>query len=141
MLVKKYVVIVFILLLITASNLFLSGERESEKIKTFHTQAEKDFFESRVLNPIAPGEYFLHSSHCQGCHGYDSAQVSNIDEAGNSVNLFDHWQSTMMANSARDPLWRGKASHEILVNPSHANELQNKCTECHAPMGRYTAFY
>jgi hypothetical protein len=67
--------------------------------------------------------------------------TANIDEDGNSVNLFDHWESTIMANSARDPLWRAKVSHEIQVNPQHASGLQDKCTSCHAPMGRYNAFY
>jgi hypothetical protein len=108
---------------------------------SFHTPEEIAAFKNRVMNPIDSGEYFLHSSHCEGCHGYDSAQVANIDESGNSVNLFDHWQSTMMANSARDPLWRAKVSHEILVNPAHAAALQDKCTSCHAPMGRYTSMY
>ncbi len=139
--IKKYMVTVFVLISIVGSNFLLSGERENEKTKTFHSAAEKEFFKNRILNPIAPGEYFLSSSHCAGCHGYDLAHASNIDENGNSVNLFDHWQSTMMANSARDPLWRAKVSHEILVNPSHAAELQDKCTSCHAPMGRYTSFF
>ncbi len=108
---------------------------------SFHTPEEKAAFKNRVMNPIDSGEYFLHSTHCEGCHGYDSAQVANIDESGNSVNLFDHWQSTMMANSARDPLWRAKVSQEIMVNPSHAAALQDKCTSCHAPMGRYTSMF
>ena len=38
----------------------------------------------------------------------------------------------MMANSARDPFWRAKVSHEILVNPAHSVGLQDKCTSCHA---------
>jgi hypothetical protein len=47
----------------------------------------------------------------------------------------------MMGNSARDPLWRAKVSHEILVNPAHAAELQDKCLDCHAPLGRYNALF
>lgn len=45
----------------------------------------------------------------------------------------------MMANSAKDPMWRAKLAHETLVNPGHAGELTNKCTSCHAPMGRFEA--
>ncbi len=108
---------------------------------SFHTPEEKAAFKNRVMNPIEPGEYFLHSSHCGGCHGFDSAHVANIDSDSVSVNLFDHWQSSMMANSARDPLWRAKVSQEILTNPSHAAELQDKCTSCHAPMGKYTSMF
>ena len=43
----------------------------------------------------------------------------------------------MMANSARDPFWRAKVSHEVQVNPAHAQGLEDKCTTCHAPMGNY----
>ena len=109
--------------------------------RAFHTPGELKLLKSQLQSGIGPGEYFLTSAHCRGCHGYDSAGLANIDENGNSVNLFDHWQSTIMANSARDPLWRAKVSHEIQVNPSHASDLEDKCTSCHAPMGRYNKFY
>jgi hypothetical protein len=135
---KLLLVTGFVFLLILLMGFFSPPRNEAS---TFHTEEEKGAFENYSLSPIDSGEYFLASSHCKGCHGYDSAQIANIDEDGNSVNLFDYWQSTMMANSARDPLWRAKVSHEILVNPAHSNELQNKCTECHAPMGRYTAMF
>lgn len=119
---------------------FLSPHQYDAKA-SFHTPLEIAAFKVRLMSPIGPGEYFLRAEHCKGCHGLDSAGQANIDESGNSVNLFDHWQSTMMANSGRDPLWRAKVSHEILVNPAHAAELQDKCTSCHAPMGRYTKFF
>ena len=43
----------------------------------------------------------------------------------------------MMANSAKDPFWRAKVSHETAVNPEHTEELEDKCTSCHAPLGHY----
>ena len=107
----------------------------------FHSPEELEVLKLQMQNPIGPGEYFLPSSSCQGCHGYDTLMQANIDENGNDVNLFDRWSSTMMAFSAKDPFWRAKVSHEILVNPAHATGLQTKCTSCHAPMGHYTAFY
>ena len=128
-------VFIFVLLL------SLLNPHQYDARASFHTPAELKLLKSQLMHPIGPGEYFLTSLSCRGCHGYDSAGLANIDENGNSVNLFDHWQSTMMANSARDPLWRAKVSHEIQVNPAHASELQDKCTSCHAPMGRYNAFY
>jgi hypothetical protein len=67
--------------------------------------------------------------------------IASVDDDGIDINLYDDWQTTMMANSARDPLWRAKVSHEILVNPAHATELQTQCTSCHAPMGHFTAIY
>lgn len=115
----------------------------------FHTEKElKEFYKTQSVfritdddDPILPGEYFLHSESCRGCHGPDSLNYGNVDYSGTTVNVFDDWQATMMANSARDPFWRAKVSHEILVNPSHALELQTKCTSCHAPMGHYTAMF
>lgn len=108
----------------------------------FHTTLERSYFEeSGILSPIDSGQYFLGSIRCKGCHGYDTLQMANVDANGVDINLYDDWQTTMMANSARDPLWRAKVSHEILVNPGHAAALQTKCTSCHAPMGHFTAVY
>ena len=39
-----------------------------------------------------------------------------VDEDGVDVNVTDDWRSTMMANSAHDPFWRAKVSHEVQVN-------------------------
>lgn len=91
--------------------------------------------------PLAQDEFFLHSFECKGCHGFDPQAHAMVDNAGNDVNLYDDWQTSMMALAAIDPLWRAKVSHEGQVNPSHAEALENSCTKCHAPMGRYTAQY
>ncbi|MEP7129305.1 MAG: hypothetical protein ABI729_10570, partial [Chitinophagales bacterium] len=108
----------------------------------FHSKLEMSYFdEEGVRSPIDSGQYFLGSIRCKGCHGYDTLQVANVDSNGVDINLYDDWQTTMMANSAKDPLWRAKVSHEILVNPGHAGELQTKCTACHAPLGHFTAIF
>lgn len=114
------------------------------KTHKFHTKKEVSKLLNdppQVLSPIQPGEYFLHSENCRTCHGSDSAHYANVNYAGEDINLYDDWESTMMANSAKDPLWRAKVSHEILVDPGHANELQDKCTSCHAPQGRFTSHF
>lgn len=111
---------------------------DSPPVTAFHTQQELDAFR-QLQTPIDSGEYFLGSSNCKGCHGFDSLHIANIDASGNDINLHDDWQSSMMALAAIDPLWRAKVSHEILVNPNHATALQTKCTSCHAPMGNFTA--
>jgi hypothetical protein len=118
-----------------------SRSTDSIAKKSFHTEKERILLDNIIATPIQPGQYFLHSNECKTCHGFDSLYYANIDANGVSVNVFDDWESTMMANSAKDPLWRAKVSHEILVNPSHSLELQNKCTSCHAPMGHYTSKY
>lgn len=109
----------------------------AEEIALFHHDVPA--FQNRA--PIDSSEYFLNSSHCKGCHGYDPQHIAMVDGAGNDVNLYDDWSTTMMAMSAKDPLWRAKVSHEITVNPGTANEVQTFCTGCHAPTGHYTAMY
>ncbi len=107
----------------------------------FHTPEEITFLKSYLQTPLDSGEYFALPENCRGCHGYDSMGVANVDINGMDVNLFDDWETSMMGLAAVDPLWRAKVSHEILVNPAHALELQTLCTRCHAPLGHYTAFY
>lgn len=89
--------------------------------------------------PIDSNILFPSALTCGGCHGRDSIGFALITTSGVDVNMYDDWRSTMMANSARDPFWRAKVTHEILVNPSHSLELQDKCTSCHAPAGHYQA--
>lgn len=82
---------------------------------------------------------FPTSRSCGGCHGHDPLMTAFITSTGEDVNIHDDWRSSMMANSAKDPFWRAKVSHEILLNPAHSLELQDKCTSCHAPTGHYQA--
>jgi hypothetical protein len=137
--IKRLIVLAVILSFIAAMSVFSPGQNAVKA--SFHTEEELAAFRDHSRAPIGEGDYFLNSFRCSGCHGKDSAGNANINEAGDDVNLYDHWQPTMMANSARDPLWRAKVSHEITTNPAHSSELQDKCTSCHAPMGRYTKFF
>ena len=90
--------------------------------------------------PLGENTWFMGSGRCAGCHGHDDAGNAGVDSNGVDVNLVDDWRSTMMANSARDPFWRAKVSHEVLVNPGHQAALEDKCTSCHAAQGRYDKF-
>ncbi|MCB0790611.1 MAG: T9SS type A sorting domain-containing protein [Flavobacteriales bacterium] len=104
----------------------------------YHTSAELAAFRAggNILT-YAENTYFKGSGNCEGCHGHDFQNHSMLDDQGKDVNVVDDWRSTMMANSARDPLWRAKVSHEGLVNPAHQAALEDKCTSCHAPSGRH----
>lgn len=84
---------------------------------------------------------FIGSGDCVICHGYDTAQIASVDLLGNDINVVDDWRSTMMANSARDPFWRAKVSHENHVNPQLQEETETTCTKCHAPMGHFGAIH
>lgn len=83
------------------------------------------------------GTYFTTSGRCKGCHGRDVQGLASIDAQGTDVNVVDDWRSTMMANSARDPFFKAKVSHEVLVNPGHQGAIENKCLSCHAPMAMH----
>jgi hypothetical protein len=92
--------------------------------------------------PIAENGFFMASGNCYGCHGPDVVNnYSMVDANGVDVNVSDDWRSTMMANSAKDPFWRAKVSHEVSVNPAHQVGLEDKCTSCHAPMGKFDKLY
>ncbi|MBN8680138.1 MAG: hypothetical protein J0M29_18080 [Chitinophagales bacterium] len=120
----------------------------------FHSEAEIATFRKQITmlasghGGVSPSQLqgiidsnilFPTSLSCNGCHGHDPNMVAFITSTGEDVNIYDDWRSTMMANSARDPFWRAKVSHEMLVNPAHSLELQDKCTSCHAPAGHYQA--
>lgn len=134
-------IIIFSCLLIAV--VFLSSLYKTLPVNPkYHTSAElKKWQQILHATPIDSNEYFLTAQRCKGCHGFDPTGQAMVDLGGNDVNLFDDWETSMMGLSAVDPLWRAKVSHESMVNPGHANELQNFCTSCHSPMGHYSAFY
>jgi len=134
---KKVGIAIILTLISYGLSMLLSSTNEAKS--TFHSKDELLKLKQLIASPLQPGEYFLTSYHCRGCHGPDLAQNSNINEAGEDINLVDRWESSMMALSAKDPFWRAKVRQEILLNPNHAGEIQNKCLDCHAPMGAYTS--
>ncbi len=104
-----------------------------------YTPEELRSLHAPVLATVDSSLYFPTQANCSGCHGYDQDGIAMVDGEGQDVNMHDDWKTSMMANSAKDPFWRAKVSHEVLVNPQHTAELEDKCTSCHAPMGNYTS--
>lgn len=76
---------------------------------------------------------FATSTNCWNCHGPDT--VAMRDSAGRDVSPYSLWQASMMANAARDPLWRAEVSVEMAATPSLAAAIETKCLSCHTPMG------
>lgn len=113
---------------------------QNAEARKFHTPGETarliDMLQSQ---PYDTNTFFATGGRCGGCHGHDPNFVSLVANDGTDVNIMDGWQGTMMANSAKDPFWRAKVSHEILVNPGHQVALEDKCTACHAPIGHFSA--
>src|SRR6056297_2459291 len=132
----RFVWITAIIFCLAAAMSYIQTE---EHVEAFHSKEELEYFKSRSANdlPIGGNEFFKASGECSGCHGPDATGFASTDAEGNDVNVTSDWRATMMANSARDPFWRAKVSHEILVNPDHQVELEDKCTSCHAPQGNY----
>lgn len=88
--------------------------------------------------PVHQSGYFWTSGRCAGCHGHDLLGQASLDPAtGHDVNVANDWRSTLMANSARDPFFRAKLDHEVLVNPGHSDAISNKCLSCHAPLAMH----
>ncbi|MBK9017859.1 MAG: hypothetical protein IPM82_29590 [Saprospiraceae bacterium] len=141
---KKYrntllVCIPVIALPLLLSNLTLAKDDE---IRKFHSEAEMAHFQMVVLDTTLPNGYnylFAGSGVCQKCHGLDTLGLASVDANGDDVNVVDDWRATMMANSAKDPFWRAKISHEVLLYPQHKAAIEDKCTSCHAPMGHFNA--
>jgi len=84
---------------------------------------------------------FATAGTCDHCHGSDPAGLASTDLFGNDVNVVDDWAASLMANSARDPFWRAKVSHEVAVNPHLQQEIESFCMRCHAPLGFFDAVH
>lgn len=82
---------------------------------------------------------FTTSGACAMCHESSPDATAMRDSHGRSIAPYDLWQSTMMANSARDPLWRAMVSTEVAATPSRKSEIERKCLQCHAPMAAVEA--
>lgn len=146
---KKTTLLAFAVPAIAGALAFFPVENHKSR---FHTQDELNWFLKNGISPTQEGHLpsalqlpidsnilFPTAKTCGGCHGKDPLGNAMVTADGTDVNIYDDWRATMMANAARDPFWRAKVSHEILVNPAHSLALQDKCTSCHAPAGHYQA--
>ncbi|MEM7101479.1 MAG: hypothetical protein AAF502_00030 [Bacteroidota bacterium] len=111
-------------------------------LQGFHTMEELKTFENMIDSlPEGFNGLFAGSGECVECHGYDPEGIASVDPFGNDINVVDDWRATMMANSAKDPFWRAKVSHEVALYPQHQAVLETKCTSCHAPLGHFAALH
>lgn len=138
---KRFLVLMLLAVTVTGFSV-LTGRKALAK--PFHTNEERAKLMQMLSMQTLPTDtngWFSASGKCAGCHGHDPAGVAFVTSWGEDVNIADDWAGTMMANSAKDPLWRAKVSHEILVNPGLQQTIENTCTRCHAPTGRFSAEY
>lgn len=78
-------------------------------------------------------QHFSGSGNCKQCH--DGIK----DEQGKDVSIITAWESTMMANSLRDPFWKAQVRRELNQTPSQSALINDKCSRCHAPMANVEA--
>ncbi len=81
--------------------------------------------------PADVPELFTPSSRCVACHD------GLTDGEGEDFSFGYQWQSTMMANAARDPYWQGSVRREVLEYPKAAAVIEHECARCHMPMARF----
>lgn len=91
-----------------------NGQEGSSTLKTVYSNFATDDFSG--------------SGNCSMCH------LNLIDQSGKDVSMPPDWASTMMANSAKDPVWQAKVSSEVMRNESLKEVIEEKCTSCHMPM-------
>lgn len=85
-----------------------------------------------VLSAFSTAD-FSGPSICSVCH------MQLKDEASKDVSMPTMWRSTMMANSAKDPVWQAKVSSEVARLPQLQAEIEKKCVSCHMPMASIQA--
>ena len=89
---------------------------------------------ARSVQDAVPGPGVQRSSSCARCHSNAPNAEAMRDADGVGIAPFDLWQSTMMANAARDPLWRAVVSAEVAAAPGRREEIERTCLGCHSPM-------
>lgn len=92
-----------------------------------------------VAHEDVDSKSFTTSGSCATCHALSERATAMRDAKGRGIAPYDLWQSTMMANSARDPLWRAVVSVEVAATPSRKREIEAKCLRCHSPMAHTEA--
>jgi len=76
---------------------------------------------------------------CSTCHtdqatGEDAKMVIQDETGFRDVSLGRAWETSVMANSARDPYWHAVVASELNKYPNLSEEINDTCTRCHAPM-------
>lgn len=82
---------------------------------------------------------FATSPLCASCHSASPQATALRDGADRPVGPYDLWQASMMANAARDPLWRAAVSVELQATPAARAAIERKCMSCHSPMANHDA--
>ncbi len=89
--------------------------------------------------PTSKSTLFSGSGNCAVCHSAGTGTF--ITSTGRDISPVALWQASMMAHSAKDPLWQAKVSAEVAAHPALQEIIEDKCTTCHMPMGKTEAVH
>ena len=76
---------------------------------------------------------------CKTCHSNGDDAGAMRDVQGRGIAPHGFWESSMMANSARDPFFRAVLVAEAAAAGERSAEIEARCLHCHAPMASYEA--
>jgi len=80
------------------------------------------------------GTHHSGSDSCASCHNDPSMEINtSIPGEKRNVSIGTAWETSVMANATRDPYWHAVVASELDNFPSLENEINDKCTVCHAP--------
>ena len=84
-------------------------------------------------SPHRGAALFAHSDNCLSCHN------NLMTGGGEDVSIGSSWQSTIMANAARDPYFHASVRRETIDHSSRRAEIQDECAACHLPIAQKMA--
>jgi len=97
------------------------------------TAADPDEPDAKVVYNSFESVHFSGSANCSSCHTNEQMTVST-DAGPRDVSIGTAWETSTMANAARDPYWHAVVAYELDKYPMHEEEINDTCTRCHAPM-------
>lgn len=81
---------------------------------------------------MGPGEgtvsEYVTSDLCMSCHN------GLMSSEGEDISFGFSWQTSMMANAARDPYWQASVRREIIDHPMAQAAIESECSRCHMPL-------
>lgn len=86
-----------------------------------------------VANQGFESDHYSGSAQCSQCHNNDEMTVTT-ESGPKDVSIGTAWETSVMANSTRDPYWHAVVAYELDRFPMQEEEINDKCTRCHAPM-------
>ena len=86
-------------------------------------------------NAAFEGTHHSGSDSCASCHTDVSMEIGTpIPGVTRNVSIGTAWETSVMANSARDPYWHAVVASEMHNFPTLEDTIADECTVCHAPM-------